>query len=80
MRKATKDELSGISQYIKSVSEPTGINIFDVTQKTSLEFCQNFEKADIYGASYEDVDSDFSNDIKSVISSNIQKDMEHDEY
>ena len=76
MREATKEELKSFSQYIKSVSRPTGINIFDVKQETSLQLCEDLIKTDISGASYEDIDpayvgSDFSNGMKDMIR-NIQ--------
>lgn len=71
MREATKKELEGISQYIKSVSKPTGINIFDVKQETSLQLCEDLIKTDISGTSYEDIGSDFSNEMKDMIR-NIQ--------
>lgn len=43
MREATKEELKGISQYIKSVSRPMGINFFDVMQKQVLPFYEGID-------------------------------------
>lgn len=74
MRKAMQDELNGISQYIKSVSEPTEVNFFDMIQDQTLHQDQNRKctKIDISKTSQKHidpvyVDSDFSNEMKDTI-------------
>ena len=74
MRKATHDGLNSISQYIKSVSEPTEVNFFDMIQDQTLHQDQNRKctKIDISKTSQKHidpvyVDSDFSNEMKDTI-------------